>query len=51
MFGDLKSGPQWIYEVLRTLGVEFHLQSLKFKTPTNFFVLCNKPTKFKCLVI
>jgi hypothetical protein len=37
MLGDLKLGPQWKNEVLYALGVQFHLQSLKFKTPTKTF--------------
>jgi hypothetical protein len=33
----LKSGPRWNYEVLHALGDQFHLQNLKFKTPTKQF--------------
>jgi hypothetical protein len=37
MLGDLKPGPWWNNEVPHALGVQFHLQSLKFKTPTRIF--------------
>jgi hypothetical protein len=51
MFGDLKSGPRWNSELPHVLGVQFHLQNLKFKIPTNFLALRAKSTKFRCLVI
>jgi hypothetical protein len=37
MFGDLKSGPQWNYEFPHALGGLFHLQNLKFESPTKKF--------------
>jgi hypothetical protein len=37
MFGDLKLGPRWNYEVPHAFRVQFYLQNLKFKTPTKKF--------------
>jgi hypothetical protein len=51
MFGDLKSEPRWNYEVPHALGGQFHLQNLKFKTPTKKFGSLKQNTIFKCLVI
>jgi hypothetical protein len=39
MFGDLKSGSWWSYEVPHILGAQFHLLNLKFKTPTKKLAL------------
>jgi hypothetical protein len=50
MCGDLKLGPRWNYEVPRTLGVQFRLQNLEFKTPTKKKFSLKQNTKFKCLV-
>jgi hypothetical protein len=51
MFGDLKLGPWWNYEVPRALGVQYHLQNLEFKTPIQKFCSLKQSTRFKCLSI
>jgi hypothetical protein len=43
--------PLWNYEVPHALGCQFHLQSLKFKTPTNFLAPSTKMAKFRYLLI
>jgi hypothetical protein len=51
MFGDLKFGSQWNYEVPHALGGPIPPSSLRFRTPTKKNFSLKQSTKFKCLVI
>jgi hypothetical protein len=51
MFGDLKSGPRWNYEVPHTLGSNSTLKASNSNRPQNILAPRSKNAKFRCLLI